>query len=96
MQTEITQFLYIVNPTMLNESIETWLNAGNSKPVAKSLAMLDTSGLLRKVEGHTKGMSLFPFAVYLKDGGIICKPTELHQYVSKITEGVKCLGRWLK
>lgn len=84
MQTEITQFPNIVNPMMLNKSIETWLNAGNSKPVATSLAMLETSGLLRKVEGHTKGMSLFPFAVYLKDGGIICKPIELHQYVAKM------------
>lgn len=63
-----------------------WIAAGHTKPVARDLALLERIGLLEAVEGHTKGMTLYPFAVYLKSGEVICRATELHRYVKERRE----------
>lgn len=69
--------------------IQEWIDEGNSKPVAESLAKIEEAGLLDNVEGHSGKGGILPFSVRVKDkvtGKIkyITKATELHKFAEDI------------
>ncbi len=66
--------------------VQSWINSGNSRPVAESLAQLDALGVIAKVEGHSGAGGLFPFSVRLTDGTYITRPTALHAKVIELTQ----------
>lgn len=67
--------------------INSWEVAGNTKPVARSIAQIGAAGRLVKVEGHNKGLSLYPFIVWVigADGErtCFCRATGLHQFAKQ-------------
>ncbi len=75
----------------LEEFTDDWYHSGNSHPVARSIAILELAGVLEYVEGHTRGLSLYPFTVCIKDPQtgkkrFACKPTELHALAKEFTK----------
>jgi hypothetical protein len=70
--------------------VQEWIDLGNSKPVAESLAKIEEAGLLDNVEGHSGKGGVVPFSVRVKNkitGEInyITSPTRLHQFAKDIT-----------
>lgn len=67
--------------------LNSWEVAGNTKPVARSIAQIGAAGRLVKVEGHNKGLSLYPFIVWVigADGErtCFCRATGLHQFAKQ-------------
>ena len=58
----------------------------HSKPVARSLEILDQKGMIEYIEGRTDNTTSFlPFTVKIKGGTFLCKPTELHAFVAAIS-----------
>lgn len=67
--------------------LNSWICAGNTKPVAQSIAIIGAAGRLINVEGHNKGLSLYPFIVWVigADGErtCFCRATTLHQFAKQ-------------
>lgn len=81
----------------LDELVQHYIAGDNSRPVSRSLAILDDA--IDKIEGHSKPGGLLPFAVRLSEEAtealqlesrFITKPTELHEIAKKWEE---LLGR---
>jgi len=68
------------------DDVQRWRDSGNTLPVARDLAFLDSIGVLERVEGHSRGMSFFPFLVRLVDGSYHGHPTELHETTQRWRE----------
>ena len=79
-----------LNPKMVEEAqkfesgyafekmaIKYWEDIGHTQPIATSLAMLSVTGVLEKVEGLSKGQSVYPFYVQIKD------PTKKIMFITK-------------
>ena len=67
--------------------LNAWIVDGNTKPVAHSIAIIGAAGRLVGVEGHNKGLSLYPFCVWVigANGEIdcFCRATALHRFAKR-------------
>ena len=60
-------------------------NKIHTKPVARSLVLLDRLEGITHIEWRSKGNhGLLPFAVRTATGKYLCKPTDLHEYVKRL------------
>jgi hypothetical protein len=60
-----------------------WYKDYYTKPVAIAIVKLSKLGLLEQVEGHNKGLSLFPWFVKVKGAGYFCAATKLKAYADE-------------
>ena len=65
-----------------------WVNNKiHTKPVARSLVLLDQLEGIERIEGRTKGShGLLPFTVRTATGRYLCKPSSLHKYVAGLQQ----------